>query len=83
MKNTFAGNDPFGDCGLFNGTGTTVTATDNFWGAVTGPGPDPADQACNGSGSSTVTTPFATTDYTPAQGGDALSRRLARSARPA
>jgi hypothetical protein len=67
VKNTFAGNDPFGNCGLFNDTGTAVTATDNFWGAVTGPGPDPADQACNGAGSSTVTTPFATTDYTPAQ----------------
>jgi hypothetical protein len=66
-SNTFANNDPSGNCGIQNDTGTSVTATGNFWGAATGPGPNPADQACNGSGSSTVTTPFATSDFTQAQ----------------
>ena len=48
------------NCGLFNDSGTTVIATRNFWGAPTGPGLDPADDVCNGPGSTTVTTPFAT-----------------------
>lgn len=51
------------NCGLFNDSGTTITATDNFWGAATGPGPDPADDVCNGSGSTTITSPFATTEF--------------------
>lgn len=51
------------NCGLFNDSGTTITATDNFWGAATGPGPDPADDVCNGVGSTTITAPFATTEF--------------------
>jgi hypothetical protein len=67
-KNSFVGNDTAGsNCGVSNDSGGTVTASGNFWGAATGPGPDPADQACNGFGSTTITSPFATTDFTPVQ----------------
>lgn len=65
--NAFIGNGTFGNCGISNNSGTTVTATGNYWGAPTGPGADPADQACDGVGSLTVTAPFSTTDSTPAQ----------------
>lgn len=37
------------NCGLINESGSTVDATFNFWGAPTGPGPDPADDAGPGS----------------------------------
>jgi parallel beta-helix repeat protein len=53
-------------CGFINESGRVIDATQNFWGAATGPGPDPADKAgagsgCDtGSGSSTATKPFAT-----------------------
>jgi hypothetical protein len=50
-----------------NNTGASVTATNNYWGAASGPGPDPADQACDAAGSTTITTPFATSDFTPGQ----------------
>ena len=69
QSNTFAGNGLAlgANCGVQNNTGGTVIATGNFWGAPTGPGADPADQVCNAVGSTTVTSPFATTDFTPAQ----------------
>jgi hypothetical protein len=35
-----------GNCGMFNNTFTVLDARGNFWGAPTGPGPDPADQIC-------------------------------------
>ncbi len=57
--NTFG----FTNCGLLNDTGAAVTATNNFWGVSTGPGANPADNACNtGGGSTTTTAPFATTE---------------------
>jgi len=67
FANTFAGNGTaFGsNCGLTNSTGGAVTAAGNFWGAATGPGADPADQVCNSFSSTTITSPFATTDSTP------------------
>lgn len=37
------------NCGLVNESGSTVDATFNFWGAPTGPGPNPADDAGPGS----------------------------------
>ncbi|MFP2910620.1 NosD domain-containing protein [Pyxidicoccus sp. 3LFB2] len=37
------------NCGLVNDSGSTVDATRTFWGAPTGPGPDPADDAGPGS----------------------------------
>jgi hypothetical protein len=67
LANSFAGNGAaLGlNCGIQNNTGTAVTAAGNFWGTATGPGADPADQACNTAGSTIVTTPFSTTDLTP------------------
>ncbi|MBX5460154.1 MAG: right-handed parallel beta-helix repeat-containing protein [Steroidobacteraceae bacterium] len=53
-------------CGLINQSGERVDARNNFWGAPTGPGEDPADAAgpdsgCDrGVGSETQVTPFAT-----------------------
>ena len=59
-KNNFAGN--FG-CGIrfFGGAGSSLTIPDNYWGAETGPGPDPADQAC--SGGTITATPFAAAPF--------------------
>jgi hypothetical protein len=53
------------NCGIENGLniGMTLTATNNYWGAPTGPGPDPADSVCNDS-NSTITTPFASAPFT-------------------
>jgi hypothetical protein len=70
-------NDIFANvgCGLQNGnTGgsihyagvTGLDAMNNYWGAATGPGPDPADQAggaCNPNGGSTTVAPFATKPF--------------------
>ncbi|MEP7243899.1 MAG: right-handed parallel beta-helix repeat-containing protein [Gammaproteobacteria bacterium] len=53
-------------CGLINQSGRLIDATQNFWGASTGPGADPADKAGAGSGcdqkdgSVTQVVPFAT-----------------------
>jgi len=59
--NNIYGNDPTGIwCGLLNGSGNAIVAENNFWGAATGPGADPADDVCNtGAGSSTTTAPLA------------------------
>jgi len=51
------------NCGILNASGNRLEATENFWGAVTGPGADPADAsggACDKNGSATVSKPFAT-----------------------
>jgi hypothetical protein len=58
-RNDIAGNDAgLGNCGLFNVGVPGLDATNNYWGASTGPGPDPADNVCN-NGGTTMTTPFA------------------------
>jgi hypothetical protein len=50
--------DPaFSNCGL-DASGLAVTVKNSWWGAATGPGSDPADDACNQAAGST--TPFAT-----------------------
>ena len=55
---------PLPNCGLANNSGSTINATRNFWGAPTGPGPDPADEAGPGSicdqNGLTIVTPFET-----------------------
>jgi len=56
------------NCGILNWSGTTIIATDNFWGASSGPGLDPADNGGAGSGcdnavSETVVDPFATEEF--------------------
>jgi hypothetical protein len=58
-ETTFAG-EPKPNCGLVNASGTTLFATNNFWGQPSGPGPDPADEVCNiPNGSTTVVEPVA------------------------
>jgi hypothetical protein len=49
--------------GLINGSGGLITATNNFWGASSGPGLDPADVVCDFGSSSTVFSPFATEEF--------------------
>lgn len=39
--------NPPSNCGLTNASDNVIDATLNFWGAATGPGPDPADEICN------------------------------------
>jgi hypothetical protein len=61
-ENNFYGNgvstDEYGaNCGLANFTGGTLAAPNNYWGAATGPGSEPADVACGND--PVVTTPFA------------------------
>jgi hypothetical protein len=48
----------FDNCAFANYSGSPVNATGTYWGAVTGPGADPADQVCGPN--PVVTTPFAT-----------------------
>jgi hypothetical protein len=64
-KNNIFGNS---GCGLENGDPTFggvlgLDATNNYWGASTGPGSDPADGVCNLGGGTSVTTPFATKPF--------------------
>ena len=67
FSGTIAGNDIVGNdtegtnCGLFN-ISSGLVATNNYWGAATGPGPDPADGVCN-NGGTTTTSPFAATPF--------------------
>jgi hypothetical protein len=69
VSNTFTGviqkSNIFGNrsCGLGNNGAPGVAATNNYWGAATGPGPNPADTVCNSGGGTTTTTPFATARF--------------------
>lgn len=58
-KNNVFGNDDATNCGVANNGTPTLDATDNYWGAPTGPGPDPADQSCAVGGGTNATSPFA------------------------
>lgn len=58
--NNIFGNDPAGNCGLLNESDEAVAAADNFWGAPSGPGGNPADAVCNLGASTTSVTPVAT-----------------------
>lgn len=49
-QNNIYGNDPASNCGL-QIVDSTVNAANNFFGAATGPGSDPADEVCVVSGS--------------------------------
>lgn len=51
------------NCGLVNQSGTTLDATNNYWGAAEGPGPDPADAVCDEAGSTTLVTPVASQQF--------------------
>jgi hypothetical protein len=51
------------NCGIFNVSGGLVDVTENFWGAASGPGSDPADTVCNVPPSTTVVNPVATKPF--------------------
>jgi hypothetical protein len=60
VANNVYGNDSgHANCGLINASGGFVDAAGTFWGVVTGPGADPADDVCNGAGSTTGVIPAA------------------------
>lgn len=62
-SNIFGNGSPGGSFGVFNAAGQ-IQATDNFWGAATGPGSDPADDIFDDAvGSQTVFAPFATKPF--------------------
>ncbi len=58
-KNNIYGNGE----GLWNSSGTSITATNNFWGGADGPGDNPADGLYIGPNSDTLFTPFATKEF--------------------
>jgi Right handed beta helix region len=59
---TLMGNGTDGsNCGVRNESGGNIVTTSIFWGSPLGPGPDPADDVCNVSGS-TTTIGIATTE---------------------
>jgi parallel beta-helix repeat protein len=66
-QNNIFGNGTSGsNCGLLNVSGTVLTAPNNFWGAASGPGPDPADavgEACGGHPDPTIVDPVATKPF--------------------
>jgi len=52
------------NCGLVNLVSEgTLNATHNFWGASSGPGPDPADNVCDFGGARTTFAPFAVKEF--------------------
>ena len=68
IRNNIYGNNNvptsgFTNCGLFNQSEGQITATHNFWGEDSGPGPDPADEVCDVGGSMTVFVPFTTQEF--------------------
>jgi hypothetical protein len=64
-RNNIYGNDAAGDnCGMINRSTTPMTVGNNFWGAATGPGADPADTVCAEPGAAVITVnEFATTQF--------------------
>lgn len=50
-------------CGLHNQGVVGLNAANNYWGASTGPGAPPVDRACNTSGGTTTTSPFAAKEF--------------------
>ena len=53
-----------GACGIGNNPGVSfLMATNNYWGAASGPGPNPADTVCNAPGKSTQLTPYSTRPF--------------------
>jgi parallel beta-helix repeat protein len=57
-NNIYGNGGPFyPNCGIYNNSGRTITASKNYWGASTGPGSDPADGVCNTGGSQVITAP--------------------------
>lgn len=61
--NNIFGNDPAGNCGVFNDSDAQVAAPGNFWGATDGPGGAPADNVCDEPGSTTVVDSVASKEF--------------------
>ena len=57
-NNIFGNDSAGGNCGVENLSSDPLTAENNYWGAATGPGAEPADDACENPGMIT-TAPFA------------------------
>jgi parallel beta-helix repeat protein len=71
-NNLYGNNTPnvtgMSNCGLANFVaGGPLKATHNFWGAASGPGPDPADAVCDFGGHTTVV-PFAPREFSRGMG---------------
>jgi hypothetical protein len=66
-QNVFVGNAH--NCGVTNDDSTagTLNASNNYWGAPTGPGSDPADSTCSSFGGVVTTVPFLTNATAPTQ----------------
>jgi hypothetical protein len=66
-QNLFVGNGH--NCGVTNDdfSAGTLTASNNYWGAPTGPGSDPADATCSSFGGPVTTTPFLAKATAPTQ----------------
>ena len=62
-KNNFFANDDSRNCGLINGGIVGLRASNNYWGAASGPGAPPANSVCHPFGGTTTTSPFATTPF--------------------
>lgn len=56
--------NPILNCGLHNTGAVGAIATENYWGAPSGPGTDPADEVCNDPGATTVVSPVAAKAFT-------------------
>jgi len=59
-NNIFANGSTNSNCGLVNDGVVGLNATNNYWGAASGPGAPPADKVC---GSNATTSPFATKPF--------------------
>src|SRR5207244_9401470 len=58
-KNNMIGNG----CGLYVDSAVGLVADDNYWGASTGPGADPADNFCTSNGGTVTVTSFAKSPF--------------------
>jgi hypothetical protein len=60
-KNNLFGNRS--TCGLANNAVPDLPVARNYWGAASGPGPDPADEVCNLGAGTTAVAPFAKSPF--------------------
>jgi hypothetical protein len=63
-QNDIVGNADIDNCSLANDGVAVLVARNNYWGAPTGPGPNPANDVCNHLGGTTSTAPFAKAPFT-------------------
>jgi hypothetical protein len=66
-NNIFGNGTTGSNCGVLNISGIALTVPNNFWGAASGPGLDPADaieEGCGGHPYPTLVDPVATKPFT-------------------